>query len=299
MDPVRILVLGAHPDDAEFMAGGAAVVWAKCGYQVRFISVTNGDVGHWKISGEPLARRRRGEVEASARVLGICPPVVMDNHDGELMPTLENRKQIVRLIRQWKADLVITHRQWDYHPDHRYTSILVQDAAYMVTVPFYCPDEPALKVNPVLMFASGVDYFQRPVPFQADVAIGIDEMVERKIQALDAMESQFLEGGCMMPFEPRTVEERQARLEQTHAWFTNWFARCADTYRSRLVELYGPHRGAAIRYAEAFELCEYGRRPDAAELSRLFPFDGLQFDGARALGGMVGGPGDSRPNGAD
>jgi N-acetylglucosamine malate deacetylase 1 len=193
------------------------------------------------------------------------------------------------------ADLVITHRPWDYHPDHRATGTLVQDAAYMVTVPFYCPDVSALPANPVFMFASGVDYFQSPVPFRADVAVCIDEVTELKAEALNAMESQFLEGGCMMPFEPRSEHERQARLAMTRQWFESWFARCAQTYRPRLKELYGPQAGAAAQFAEAFELCEYGRRPDAPTLARLFPFEGLRFPDDLTLGGMPGGPGSGTP----
>ena len=74
------------------------------------------------------------EVMEVARRLGVTTEV-LDIHDGELLPTLENRRTITRLIREWKADIVIAHRPNDYHPDHRYTGILVQDAAFMVIVP--------------------------------------------------------------------------------------------------------------------------------------------------------------------
>ena len=158
---LRIIAFGAHPDDCEIKAGGVAAMWAKKGHKVKFVSLTNGDIGHWKTAGGPLAKRRAAEVKKAADILGI-ETQVLDNHDGELMPTLENRKDVVRLIRDFKADIVIAHRTNDYHPDHRYTGILVQDAAFMVTVPFFCPDVPHLTTNPVFLYHS--DKFQKPSP---------------------------------------------------------------------------------------------------------------------------------------
>lgn len=277
MPTKNIIVIGAHPDDCEFIAGGAAVLWSRRGDRVKFVSATNGDVGHWNMAGGPLAQRRLAEVRKAAEILGIAETAVLDNHDGEMQPTLENRKTIVRLIRSWNADVVITHRPFDYHPDHRYTSMCVQDAAYMVTVPFYCPDTPALKTNPVFLYANGIDYFQRPVPFRGDVVVRTDEVREQKIAALQAMESQFFEGGCGTPFEPRDEKDRAERHRQTRGWFESWFVRCANTYRTRLIELYGKPAGEAAQHAEAYEVCEYGRQPDAQALAEIFPFDGLRL----------------------
>ena len=190
---LRIIIFGAHPDDAEYRGAGVAMKWAKMGHHVKLVSATNGDIGHWQIAGGPLAQRRRKEVMEVGRRLGVTTEV-LDIHDGEILPTLENRRIITKLIREWNADLVITNRPNDYHPDHRYTSILVQDSAYMVTVPFFGPDVPALKKNPVFLYAS--DGFQRPNPFRADVAVGIDDVVEPTLDALLVMESQIHEGGA-------------------------------------------------------------------------------------------------------
>src|SRR5438046_622821 len=159
---LRIIIFGAHPDDAEYRGAGVAMKWAKMGHHVKLVSTTNGDIGHWQSAGGPLALRRQKEVMEVGRRLGVTTEVV-DIHDGEIMPTLENRRIITRLIRQWNADVVITNRPNDYHPDHRYTAILVQDSAYMVTVPFFGPDVPELKKNPVFLYAS--DRFQRTNPF--------------------------------------------------------------------------------------------------------------------------------------
>ena len=189
---LRIIAFGAHPDDCEIKAGGVGAKWAALGHHVKFVSVTNGDIGHWKNTGGQLAQRRTKEVQNADTMLGVATEV-LDNHDGELLPTLENRKTIVRLIREWNADVVLCPRPNDYHPDHRYTAILVQDAAFMVTVPFFCPDTPHLTKNPVFLYFS--DGFQKPNPFKPDVVVSIDEMVEKKVQGLVDMESQFVERG--------------------------------------------------------------------------------------------------------
>ncbi len=268
---LRILCFGAHPDDCELKAGGVAALWAARGHHVKFVSVTNGDIGHWRDAGGPLARRRKAEVEKAARVLGIATEV-MDVHDGELLPTLENRRTVTRLIRRWKADIVMSHRPNDYHPDHRYTGVLVQDSAFMVAVPHFCPDAPPLKANPVFLFYS--DSFQKPNPFRPDVAVSIDAVIEKKLDALDTLESQFYEGGALgsaalMPADPRKQEERRREVRAGHA---GWSEAATRRYRDTLSEWYGKDAAEKVRHAEAFEVCEYGRRPDKKELGRLFPF---------------------------
>ena len=269
---LRIICFGAHPDDCEIRAGGVATMWAAAGHHVKFVSVTNGDIGHWRDAGGPLARRRKAEVDAAAKILGIST-AVLDIHDGELEPTLENRRTVTRLIREWKADIVMSHRPNDYHPDHRYTGVLVQDAAYMVAVPFFCPDSPPLESNPVFLFYP--DSFQKPTPFQPDVAVSIDAVIEKKLDALDALESQFYEGGALgsASLIPNDPTKQRDRRRQVRAGFANRNRSVADRHRATLEAWYGGDAGK-IQFAEAFELCEYGRRPDKKELARLFPFFG-------------------------
>ena len=188
--PLRIIAFGAHPDDCDSRAGGVAAKWAALGHRVRFVAVTNGDAGHQTQGGGALAARRRAEAQEAGRRIGI-EYVVLDNHDGELLPTLAVREQIIRQMREWKADLVLAPRPNDYHPDHRYTGILVQDAAYMVTVPNVAPDTPALRKNPTFMYFQ--DGFQKPAPFSPDVAVSVDEVFDKKIDMLDAHVSQVYE----------------------------------------------------------------------------------------------------------
>jgi len=267
---LNIICFGAHPDDCELKAGGVGAMWAAQGHHVKFVSVTNGDIGHWKIAGAPLALRRTAEVKMADEMLGI-ETEVLDIHDGELMPTLENRRTIVRLIREWKADIVMSHRTNDYHPDHRYTGILVQDAAFMVTVPFFCPDVPHLPRNPVFLYFS--DGFRKPNPFIPDIVVPIDTVIDRKVEAVAVMESQFLEGGvggseARMPKNEAEHAKGQERVKNS---FRRRFGHTAESYREKLVGLYGESVGKKTKYAEAFELCEYGRRPSKDDLLKMFP----------------------------
>jgi LmbE family N-acetylglucosaminyl deacetylase len=270
---LRIIVFGAHPDDAEYKTAGTAVKWARLGHHVKLVSVTNGDIGHWKEAGGPLALRRAAEVAACAKKLGVTSQV-LDIHDGELLPTLENRKLITRVIREWKADIVIAHRPWDYHPDHRYVGVLLQDAAFMVTVPFIVPDVPPLKKNPVFLYSS--DGFQKPYPFTPDIAVSVDDSFEQKLDGIHELTSQHYEGGANgseahVKSVPPASDETGRR-----AWLKRrWGARQgseAEKYRDLLVKFYGPEKGKAVKYAETFEVCEYGRRPTMAEIKQLFPF---------------------------
>ncbi len=266
-----IVVFGAHPDDAEIRAGGAGALWAAQGHDVQMVSVTNGDIGHFAMAGGALAQRRTAEVEKASEILGTTA-TVLDIHDGELEPTLENRRKLTRIIRRWNADIVIGHRPNDYHPDHRYVGVLMQDCAYMVGVPFFCPDVPPLKRNPLFLFS--YDRFQHPTPFRGDIVVAIDEVIDKKVESLVVMESQFVEGGALGQPNPALEDpvEREKKRDEVRANFRRRFAAIADRYRERLIELYGEEKGSQVRYAEAFEICEYGRQPTAEELRELFPF---------------------------
>ena len=265
----RILVVGAHPDDCDIFAGGTAALWKRRGDTVRFLSVTNGEAGHQSMGAEELAARRRREAEKAAEVLGI-EYVVLGNPDGQLVPTLERRFDMIRRIREFAPDLVLTHRPWDYHPDHRYTATLVLDSAYMVTVPRICPEVPHLESNPVPGYLH--DDFRRPVPFEADVVVDVDEVMELKWEILHAHTSQFYE---WLPYNTGKTDQVPAEDGERRRWLrSEWeplLGRVADDHRVRLSELYGEERARGVRFAEAFEIGEHGRRPAGRELEQLFP----------------------------
>ncbi len=267
---LRLLVIGAHPDDCDFKAGGLAALYRQENHNVKFISVTNGDAGHHEMGGGPLALRRGQEANDAADIIGIEYDL-LDIHDGELIPSLENRYEIIRNIRIYKPDMIMTHRPNDYHPDHRYTSMLVQDAAYMVTVPNVCAQTPHLENNPVILYLS--DRFNKPYPFTPDVVIGIDAVVDKKIDMIHSHTSQVYE---WLPFNNGTLESVPDNTEDRREWLANrlfkQFSSIADKYRNKLIEFYGNEIGESIQYAEAFEACEYGSPLTNEKISTLFPF---------------------------
>ena len=267
---MRIIMIGAHPDDCDQDGGGTAILLAKRGYAVKFVSVTNGDAGHQSMKGQALAKRRLAEATEAGKRFGVQYDV-LDNHDGELLPSLQVRLQVIKKIREWNADVVMAPRPNDYHPDHRYTGVLVQDAAYMVAVPNVAPEVPALKKNPVFLYFQ--DGFQRPNPFRPDIVIDISEVYLQKIRAMDAHTSQMYEWlpwiGHYLQEVPLNITEREAWLAKTRA------VEITPAVRSSLEKWYGNEKAIQVKHAEAFELCEYGNQPSKEEIKRIFPMIGL------------------------
>jgi LmbE family N-acetylglucosaminyl deacetylase len=267
-EPVRVIAFGAHPDDCDLGAGGLAAKYAALGLKVKFVSLTNGDAGHQTQGGEELAKRRRAEAQEAGRRIGI-EYEVLDNHDGKLLPTLDVREQIIREIRQWKADVVIGQRPNDYHPDHRYTGVLVQDASYMVIVPNIAKDTPPLPRNPVFLYYS--DRFTRPQPFRPDIVVSIDDVFQKKIDMLDAHVSQFYE---WLPWTTGNLDLVPKDAMERKKWLAAQpmaVRKAAPEWRVTLEKRYGAE-ATSIQHVEAFEITEYGRQPSEEEIRRLFPF---------------------------
>jgi LmbE family N-acetylglucosaminyl deacetylase len=264
---LRLLIIGAHPDDADYAAGGLAALYRAAGHTVNMVSLTNGDAGHQSLRGAELARRRRAEAQAAGAVIGATYEI-FDNHDGQLLPTLENRWQVIRLIRSFQPDLIVTHRPNDYHPDHRYTSQLVQDAAYMVTVPAVVPDTPHLPRDPVITYM--FDHFEKPYPFQPAVVVDVGAVLDQITAMLHCHQSQFYE---WLPFNSQVMGQVPEDEESRREWLAAKIAQRrhvqAHKFRDLLIETYGPERGKRIEWIEAFEACEYGW-PLAIEQKRLF-----------------------------
>lgn len=267
--PPRILAIGAHPDDCDIKAGGSAALWTRAGCTVQFVSVTNGEGGHHELSGPELVARRTAEAETAGRIVGIDYRV-MDNPDGQLLPGLEERHKLMRMIRGFRPDLILTHRPNDYHPDHRYTSQLVQDCSFLLGVPNICPDTPRLEAMPVIAYFS--DDFQKPIPFKPDVAVDIDSVMDRKIAMLDCHVSQVYEWlpwiGQLDGNVPESSEECSRALND----FVRKHSLPNEDERAVLIRLYGEKKGAAVSFAESYEACEYGAPLDASAIRRLFPF---------------------------
>jgi len=264
---LHIIIIGAHPDDPDEI-GGSAYKWAQLGHDVLMVSLTNGDAGHQSMKADELAKTRREEARRAGEVIGV-KYITLDNHDGQLMPTYENRLQVIKLIREQKADIVIYPRPYDYHPDHRYTGVLVNDAAYMVTVPTILPDVPFLAKNPVFLYMS--DGFTHPEAFKPDVCVDIDDAIEKKMDMYHQHTCQVYE---WLPFNrgvldqvPETDADRRAWLGKQ--WKPNWNA---DPFRERLIAIYGNEKGSKVKYCEAFQDSEYGTRITKENMHYYFPF---------------------------
>ena len=179
--PIRLLILGAHPDDAEYHAAGLASVYREGGHSVRMISMTDGSAGHHRLLRDEVAAMRRKEAAASAAVIGATCQV-WDFSDGELEPTLELRRRVIAEIRNYRPDLVLTHRTNDYHPDHRAAGQVVQDAAFLVRVPHVVPEVPALPSDPII--GCMADLFTRPCPMSTDIVLDITPRIDTIVEML-------------------------------------------------------------------------------------------------------------------
>ena len=266
-EKLHIIIIGAHPDDPDEV-GGTAYKWAKAGHDVMMVSLTNGDAGHQTMDSETLAKVRREEARKAGEVIGVRY-ITLDNHDGQLMPTYENRLQVIKLIREQKADIVIFPRPYDYHPDHRYTGTLVLDAAYMVTVPKILPEVPFLEKNPVFLFTH--DGFVHPEPFKADICVDIDDVIEKKIDMYHQHTSQMYE---WLPFNRGVLDQVPAGEKERREWLgKTWQRRSnAEPFRDILIEHYGKEKGSKTKFCEAFQDSGYGTPLTKENMKHYFPF---------------------------
>lgn len=269
--PLRVIAIFAHPDDAESKMGGTAAMMAEMGHEVKFLSLTNGDAGHHEKGGGALARIRRAEAHEAAERLGIAEYEVFDNHDAELLPDLHIRMDVIRAIREWNADVVLGLRPNDYHPDHRNAGKLVIDASYMVIVPNVAPDTPPVSNNPVFLYMQ--DRFSKPNPFSHDIVVGVDDVMETKLAGLDAHTSQMYE---WLPWTAGRLDEVPEDPDERLDWMRQrWMNReMSAEQRAGLEKWYGSERASEFRYAESFEIAEYGLQPSEEEIRMIFPMLG-------------------------
>lgn len=285
---MRILMIGAHQDDNEFRCGGLASKYAKLGHQVTFLSVCNGCGGHHIMSKDETVSTRAKESQKVAEFLGITYDV-WDIDDCSVMADLETRRRMIRYIRKINPDVIISHRTNDYMADHRIVGQIVQDASYMLIVPHECPDAPAMKSMPVILYNE--DGFRNP-PFSADVVIDMDDEIDTKLKIADMNKSQVYE---WLPYTFGTLdsvpEDEAERFEwlkgmnitekttdeeilslPSESGYAIRYAKPAAQFRKELIRRYGEKRGSEIRYAEAYQICEYGKQPTEEELKMIFPF---------------------------
>lgn len=281
--PLRILLIGAHPDDCEGKAGGYAAMMSARGHDVRMVSMTDGSLGHYHHSPAVLCDLRQKEAAKSAELIGASSEIYPIS-DGELQNNLETRKLVVRRIRAYKPDLIITHRPNDYHVDHRNASMLIQDASYMLRVPGFCPETKALESMPHIMYFQ--DGFSNP-EFTPDVVVAIDSVIDTKYRMIAAHESQYFDWLPWMDgnldevptgYEDRLLWLRTPLIDEDERLSATFMEQRGERgqlnktnkYREQLRQRYG-ERSDKIQFTEAFSVCEYSAPFNDAVLARYFP----------------------------
>lgn len=267
--PLRVMMIAAHPDEADMYAGGTAALFAQQGHQVKFVSLTCGDAGHHELGRYELAARRYGEAQEAARRLGVIEYEVLDAHDSELMPSLETRQRVLKVIRAWRPDIVIgLHPDGGGHPDNRAAGLAVQEAMAFVTNRNALPEEPPLAKQPLYLYM--IDYITMRV-HRHDLVIAIDDTIEDKLRACDAHASQFYEYSARQFCGPDGVPTSwPARREfiLTH-WADTMYA--LPAMRETLAAWYGIAHAGQVVFAETFQFATDVRPPSREEIRALFP----------------------------
>ncbi len=267
----KAMMIGAHPDDPEVAAGGVSFMYLDAGWEVMYVTLTNGDAGHHEDSREVLAKRRREESDRVSEIMGGIEYYIFNVHDGELMPTLEVRRELIGVIRKFAPDIIFSHPMMDYHPDHRYTSQIVMDTAYMLGVPAANPDVPAIRKRPIYAWYGST---RKPEIVDAfTVTVDIDEVWDRKVQIMDAHISQMYE---WLPYDSgilgQVPEDPEKRLQWLSEHRMSRDLAVAGIYRKRLKELYGEDKGSSIRKAEAFTASPVSEPLTEQNYKEFFPF---------------------------
>ena len=260
--PMRVMVIGAHPDDADIYCGATAIKLAKAGAKVRFVSLCNGNKGHQTMTSPALAARRFGETQCAAKAYGIESYSVGASPDCEIEPTLELREKVTRMIREFAPHCVITHRSTDYHADHRATGTAVLDSIYMLGVPLFCPETPVPETLPFVLYSS--DDFSVPRPLRADMIVPVDDVLDQLLEGWLCHVSQTSE--WLLPeygIDPATWPKDQARRKEIfRTKVREMDNRNLVLHRDEIQRVFG---GKKLWGVEVYEISEYGRAPSAGE----------------------------------
>lgn len=269
--PPRVMVIGAHPDDADIICGATTVRLVERGFKVKFVSVTDGSMGHHILSPAEIAKVRRAETEEAARRFGLDGYDIYGYPDCGLYPSDDVRRLVARKIREYEPDFIFTHRTNDYHADHRATGQAVMDAGYLLGVPHWCEEAKPMRLRPVVLYMC--DLFTYPRELKPDVMFDVDAYMDRWCDGLDAQVSQFYD---WLPWDKGTTGEVKALgdrsdIEKRNAYLRKYWAfrkvadaeRFADAWRERY-----PGRRVP-KYMETYEISEYGRAPTQEDLDLL------------------------------
>ena len=269
--PPRVMVIGAHPDDADITCGGTAVQLMERGFKVKFVSVTDGRMGHHRLMPDETAKTRRAETLEAAKRFGLDGYDIYGYPDCGLYPTDEARRLVARKIREYEPDFVITHRTCDYHADHRATGQLVMDAGYLLGVPHWCDEVKAQRLRPVILYMT--DPFTYPRELRPDVMFDVGDCLDKWCDGLDAQVSQFYD---WLPWDKGTEAEvkelgDRSNIAKRNAYIKKYWAakkqRDAQRFAAAWKDEYQDR--PVPEYMEPYEVSEYGRAPTEEDLALL------------------------------
>jgi len=262
-DKLNLLVIFAHPDEGEIYAGGISAIYSKLGHRVKFLSLTNGDAGHWSMDPKALAQRRFKEAMEAKRILGLTEYEILDYHDGKLKNSNDIQKIVANRIMEWKADIVILFypiiTEEGGHNDNMQAGLIVRDAAALLN----------MEELPVFLYMR--DYFTTGFSHIPDLAVNIDKVWERKLLAMKAHESQVVESN---PHADGILDEvlKSDSKRQEYLFYNSYpYSRITPDIKAAINKWYGSDSAGHINWAEAFEFAEFGKQLRNKEISRFFP----------------------------
>lgn len=257
---LRIMMIFAHPDEGEVYTGGTAALYTQLGHKVKFMSLTNGDAGHWEEKPEVLAKRRSQEAMNAKKILNLDEYEVLDYHDQGLKNTKESQSKVIRSIEAYKPDVVFTYYPAQGgHIDNMTAGYIVRDAAK------------DLKMEKLPVFFYVRDYHTSTFSYIPHIAFSIEKVWETKLAACGAHQTQVAEAiphSMGILDEVRKDPEKQKQLinDNTYA-----FSKVFPSYVYALEKWCGREAAAQVKYAEAFEIAEFGRQVNEEELVKLLP----------------------------
>jgi LmbE family N-acetylglucosaminyl deacetylase len=257
---MNIIVIVAHPDEGEIYTGGTSCLFSRLGHRVKFLSLTNGDAGHYAMAPDVLAAKRYQEAMNAKEILGLADYEILAHHDQYLENTAALREEVVDRIRQWEADLVFSYYPIDGgHKDNMCAGRIVRDAA------------PSLAMLPMPVCLYIRDYFTTDFSHIPEIAVPVDSVWETKLRACACHESQVCDA---IPYELGILDDVRADPDLQHqVIYDNTYA---FTHKTPSIELalqkwVGATRTEAVTYVEAFEIAEFGRQITDEEVLRVFP----------------------------
>ena len=259
-EKLKVMVIFAHPDEGEIYAGGISALYTRLGHEVKFMSLTNGDAGHYAMKPEELAERRYKEAMHAKEILSLSEYEVLDYHDGILENTEELRDKVARTIEDWEADIVFTfYPARGGHNDNMTAGWIVREASSLL-------DEVDM---PVFIYMR--DFHTASFSYIPDFAINIDEVWETKLAACRAHESQVIEYNPEM--EGVLDEVLASKKVQADFLYHNTipFSIVRPDIRLALEKWYGKDLAKEVSYVEEFEIAEYGRQMTDEDVFELFP----------------------------